>query len=194
MKKSILLGFLFLFLLIITLLLSLWFFIPSFKNKLLGEYYARKYPNIPRSEFFKSAQLAQSYIDNSRKVILKGTEIDTIQPDGSITKRFSGKIYSAPKELWIKEIGATLSAEMSEYQRAVNTSLRKIAIINDRDERIITIPKDILIKRQLWNYNKAQYYDARSIPEINLNDITIGDYVLFENTTPPMLIVFSQQQ
>lgn len=169
------------------LLVSLWFFVPSFKNRLLAEYYTRRYPVIPRSEFigfdkknFRTDENGYAlFYKNNKLFKTKGVTTIVIQQDGSEEYRYLGKVTLLPKELWEDEIGSTEASALLSIGQSVDLKHQKIAIRQDDDWKIVTVP----INRKVEVYKEVIDINGSRIRKVNqtlpaiLGDIEVDDIV-----------------
>lgn len=171
------------------LLVSLWFFVPSFKNRLLAEYYTRRYPNMPQSEFrlnpnkvTHSADGSYSYISNNRFIKVNGMTTTVLLPDGKTEIRYLGKVTSLPRDTWEELIGATNSASINTGGQAVDLKNRRVAISQNGEKKIISIPTDTIV-----GYKRLENLSV--FTRASLEDLRVGDTVQFLNEDLPYLVI-----
>lgn len=189
MKKIISIGLLFVILLILLTSISAWFFIPSFKSRLIEEYYAWKSPQIPRSEFrlnpnkvTYSADGSSSYVSNSRFIKVNGMTTTVLLPDGKTEIRYLGKVTSVSKATWEEIIGATNSASINVGGQAVDVKNRRIAISYKEETKILQIPEDSIIEQINHSYDRKGNLIKFNKTQDSFSNIREGDYVQYSQS------------
>lgn len=167
------------FFLFLYIFFSLWFLYTPFKQRILREYYARRYPNIPKLEFIPKIR-HDSYLSNSRYFTVKGLTTVVIYPDNSQRSYTHGEVTNLPKELWTDELGASYAASIKSKDIAVDIINRMVAVSENKIVKIISLPSDTIVRKRIWKLDKGVPSESlRSYPS-SLSEIEVGDYVIFQ--------------
>lgn len=184
--------------LIADFVISLWFFLPTFKKTVLTEYYKRRYPTIPSSEFREGTKFNYSKVNDTttigtytgKLIQSKGVMTTINEPNGNMLTVYNGRVSSIPIELWVQELGSTDSANLLDNELAISEKYRKVGIQLEDEYKILTIPPDTVIQKPNWkSVNGKIIGDLTRFDEVGFNDITIGDYIAYQDTTPPQLFI-----
>lgn len=169
------------FLSVILLFVYIVFWVVLFKveikNQLLTLYYKYRYPLIPSSEFLnKRNNIKQSnffytgsYVYRSRFFQPKGIETSVIHPDSSTDKVYTGIVTNIEKgENNIKSSNGGLVITLKNGSDRGEISIASSASVMKHDWRIV---KGVVIGHQGF------------IRRANLEDISIGDHVIYQEGT-----------
>lgn len=152
------------FILYITLFLSvlgisLWFFYPPFKNRLLIEYFLFKAPYIPRKSLLPSKNYTftnlNHYLSNGKNIISTGVKTSIYYPDGKQEDTYQGTVEK------------------------LDVQTNTILIKRFGEGMIFNLAPSVIVIKNMWQINKTKVIGTVGLTNIiPLNEIEKGDFII----------------